>query len=254
MEHTDFMSIDYNAYNSALNKTNSVLKTVFFISVLIYGIAVDSTRASLFIILSMAFITVYLGHIKPSCYLRAMSIPVLFIVLSITAVAVNFSRTETGLFTLTLGDLNIFVSKRGITKSIHIIIRAFGALSCMYALAFSTPMADIIDVMRKFRLPEVVIELMFLIYRFIFILLDTVETMTRAAVSRNGYSGIRTSFYSFGSIGKNLLLYSLKKADSAYNAIESRGGGIVFYSEDRSVKATEILFCVLYFAVMICLS
>lgn len=254
MEHMGFMSIDYNAYNSALNKISSVYKMVFFISVLIYGIVIDSMRVSLFILMSMTFITVCLGKIKLSYYLRIMRIPALFIVLSIIAIAINFSRTETGLFTLTAGGVNIFVTKKGIIDSIKIIIRAFGALGCMYGLALSTPMADIIDVLRKFRVPEVIIELMFLIYRFIFVLLDTVQNMTRAAISRNGYNSIMTSFYSFGSIGKNLFIYSLNKADSAYDAIESRGGRIAFYSEDNRIRICEIVFFILYFAVMICLS
>ena len=251
-----FMLIDHNAYNSALNKLNSVYKTLFFAAVLIYGIAIDNIRVSLFIIASMAFITVCLGRIKPDYYLRIMKIPALFIVLSITAIAVIFSRAETGLFTLSVGGINIFVTQNGISESIHIIIRAFGALSCMYGLALSTPMADIIDVLRKFKLPEIIIELMFLIYRFIFVLLDTVRNMTKAAISRNGYCGVRASFYSFGNIGKNLLLYSLKKANSAYDAMESRGyeGSIAFYSEDSKVKIGEIVFFVLYFVVMICLS
>ncbi len=256
MEHMGFTAIDHNAYNSALNSINSMLKTVFFTSVLIYGIVIDSPVVSLFIILSMAFITVVIGRIKLRYYIRVMSIPALFIVLSIAAVLVNFSRSSTGLFTLSLGGVNIFVTDEGIKKAVCIVIRAFGAVSCMYGLALSTPMADIIEVFRKFRLPEVIIELMFLIYRFIFVLLAVVENMTRATEARNGYGSIRSSFYSFGSIGKNLLLYSFRKADFAYDAMESRGydGKIAFYSEDRNIRLLEIVFFILYFVVMICLS
>lgn len=256
MEHMGFTAIDYNAYNSALNSINSAFKTIFFTAVLIYGIVLDSLVVSSFIILSMAFITVGIGRIKLSYYLRVMRIPALFIVLSITAVLVNFSRSRTGLFTLTIGGVNIFVTGEGIKRAVHIVIRAFGAVSCMYGLALSTPMADIIEVFRKFRLPELIIELMFLIYRFIFVLLAVVENMTKATVSRSGYNGIRSSFYSFGSIGKNLLLYSFRKANLTYDAMESRGyeGRIAFYSEERNIKAPEITFFILYFVVMICLS
>ncbi len=256
MEHSGFLSIDYNAYGSALNGVNSVYKVVFFTAALIYGIAADKFAVYLFMMLSMLFITVCMGKIKLGYYFRVMRIPAIFIALSIIAVAVNFSATKTGLFTLRLGGINVFVTEKGVKDSIGIVIRAFGALSCMYALALSTPMADIIEVLRKFRLPEIIIELMFLIYRFIFVLLDTLENMTRAAVSRNGYGGIRNSFCSFGSIGKNLLLYSFGKANATYNAMESRGyeGRLAFYSEDNGIGAAEVVLFILYFAVMICLS
>ncbi len=250
------MAIDHYAYSSALNNISSLYKVIFFTAALIYSLVADSALVSLFTVVSMAYITVCMGKIKLSFYMRVMRIPVIFILLSVIAVAVNFSAVKTGYFNISLGRVNIFVSPRSINDSIRIVIRAFGALSCMYGLALSTPMADIIDVMRKLRLPEIIIELMFLIYRFIFVLLDTVENMTRATVSRNGYSGIRASFYSFGNIAKNLLLYSFKKANNAYDAMESRGyeGRIAFYSEDSRVKAREIIFFILYFTVMICLS
>ena len=47
----------------------------------------------------------------------------------------------------------------------------------------STPIADIIQVLYSIKCPKLVVELMFLIYRFIFMLMDVLHNMTISATS-----------------------------------------------------------------------
>lgn len=63
---------------------------------------------------------------------------------------------------------------------------------------------------------------MYLIYRFIFVLSDTHSQMKQAAVSRLGTCDFRTSCRTFGSTAGNLLVASLKKADTYYDSLLSR--------------------------------
>ena len=52
-------------------------------------------------------------------------------------------------------------------------------------------MTDILEVLRKMRLPALLIELMMLIYRFIFLLLETASAIMTAQESRLGKPGLQ---------------------------------------------------------------
>ena len=67
-------------------------------------------------------------------------------------------------------------------------------------------------VLGSLRLPPLVIELMYLIYRYIFLLLDIQHRMTVAASSRLGYASLRRAWFSFTHISGNLLAASFKRA------------------------------------------
>lgn len=67
--------------------------------------------------------------------------------------------------------------------------RALGAVGCLYFLSLSTPVPELLDALRRARVPEVVGDLAVLIYRYIFILFATFRSMRDAAASRLGYAG-----------------------------------------------------------------
>ena len=70
-----------------------------------------------------------------------------------------------------------------------VMARALGAVGCLYFLSLSTPVPELLDALRRARVPEVVGDLAVLIYRYIFILFATFRSMRDAAASRLGYAG-----------------------------------------------------------------
>ena len=67
-----------------------------------------------------------------------------------------------------------------------VMARALGAVGCLYFLSLSTPVPELLDALRRARVPEVVGDLAVLIYRYIFILFATFRSMRDAAASRLG--------------------------------------------------------------------
>jgi cobalt/nickel transport system permease protein len=88
-----------------------------------------------------------------------------------------------------------------------------------------------------------------MIYRFIFVLMDTQASMQTAARSRLGYQGFKTSCRTFGLIGASLLVVSMKKAGAYYDALIARGyeGQLLFLEEEKSVNGTQILAFIGFF-------
>ena len=74
--------------------------------------------------------------------------------------------------------------------------------------------------------------------------------MKAAAVSRLGYVDFKTSCRSFGQTGGNLFLLSLRKANTYYDAMVSRGyeGELVFWEEEKPVKLWQVGILAMYAA------
>lgn len=120
-------------------------------------------------------------------------------------------------------------------------------------MSLSTPINEFITVLKKLHLPEMLAELMNLIYRYIFILFDVAVQMQTAARARLGYVNFYRSCKSFAGIAGNLFLIALKKAGTYYDAMVSRGydGTMDFLTEDKPLKLWQIFGSVLYFLIMI---
>jgi cobalt/nickel transport system permease protein len=63
---------------------------------------------------------------------------------------------------------------------------------------------------------------MSLIYRFIFIMLETINMIYISQNCRLGYSNLKTSYNSLGKLIGSLFLSSYKRSQDMYTALESR--------------------------------
>ncbi|NAS19771.1 cobalt ECF transporter T component CbiQ [Clostridium butyricum] len=245
--------IDSYAYKSKLRKINPAFKVIFAFLTLLICIIADNIYVSLAIIVSMGFITIFKGGIKFHEYMSLMSIPVVFMILGSIAIVFGVSMSPIGDYNLHLCGFYLYASDENIMKTMEIVMKAFGAISAMYMITLSTNTSEIISVLRKAHIPKIIIELMNMIYRFIFILIDVQCKMKNSAQSRLGYIDFKTSCYSFGSTASNLLIVSLKKANTYYNAMESRcyNGDMLFLEEEKKVKTIHVVLACIYFSILI---
>ncbi len=110
------------------------------------------------------------------------------------------------------------------------------------------PMPDILNVLRAIHCPTLLCELMLLIYRFIFVLLETASAIGVSQRCRLGNRDGRTSMRSFGQLGAVLLVRSAKRADALYASMEARcyDGELRVLPESRPPRA-RALFAVFAF-------
>ena len=64
-----------------------------------------------------------------------------------------------------------------------VLARAVGAVSCLYFLSLTTPVPEVLSVLRRLRMPGVLLDLAILIYRYIFILQTACREMRDAAAA-----------------------------------------------------------------------
>lgn len=220
--HTQFLTIDVQAQASRLNKVNPLLKFLTVLILMILCVAAKTPLVGLFLMIVVPVLVVCAGRLALSKYIRLLSLPLSFLLLSGLALLFEVSANASGAVHIPVFGVWLCVSAKAQLQTTLVIARALGAVSCLYLLSLTTPMAEIISVLRRLRCPEIIIELMYLIYRYIFILLSMYHTMRNAAKSRLGYINYRTNLRTTGSLYSNLLSRSYRFAGRNFDAMESR--------------------------------
>ena len=240
--HAGVQSIDYLAYQSRLSGWNAGFKVVFAVVTLVLAVAANDLWVSLTLLAAMSGLVVCAGGLPFGVYLRLLRIPAPFLLLSVLTIACDISRLPQGEFCLDLGWFCLHTGRAALWGAALLLARAFGAVSAMYFMTLTTPACEIVGVMRCAHLPGLVVELMYLIYRFIFILLGVHSRMRTAAASRLGYRDFRTSCRSFSGTAGNLLVLSMRKANTYYDAMLSRcyAGDMRFLEPVKPVTARQI--------------
>lgn len=237
------LSVDYYAYASHMRKWNAGFKVAFSMICLLLCLVFNNIYVSMAVILIMGYMVVVIGGLEFSHYISMLMIPIVFLLFGSAAIAVGFSWNPMGEYHFSVfGWFYIYCSGSSLWKAAHLIFKALGAVSALYMMTLTTPLSELIVVLRKAHLPKVIIELMNMIYRYIFIMLDTHSRMKNSAESRLGYVDFRTSCYSFGQVASNLLVVSLKRGTDYYNALESRcyNGDLQFLEEQKPVRKVQI--------------
>ncbi|EKQ51331.1 MULTISPECIES: cobalt ECF transporter T component CbiQ [unclassified Clostridium] len=217
------ISIDKLAYISKLKRVNPVEKFVFAIITLIICIALNNILDSIVILFLMTFIIVAMGKIPLKTYVQLMSLPLVFLIIGIITIAVNVVGNDNNLiFSFKIFEIKLGCTYESILVSARLFFKSLGSVSCLYFLTLTTPVFEILHVLRKLRVPRLFVELMGLIYRFIFVLLDTANMIYISQNSRLGYSTFKTSFNSLGQLITSLFISSYKRSQDIYTAMESR--------------------------------
>lgn len=246
------ITIDKLCYNSKLRYVNAGEKFAFAVITLIICVISHSMVIAGIVLGTTGILTVWKGGIPISAYIRYLAAPLAFLVLSTVAIVLNVSRVPLDLFAVQIGTYYLTGSRQALFYALRLIFTALASVSCLYFLSFNTPMTDILAVMEKLRCPKLMIELMLLIYRYIFVLLETASAITIAQNSRLGNRNYITSLRSFATMLSVVFIRSIKRSRALYDAMESRcyDGTIHVLKEHVSPNKQEII-CIIVFEIVL---
>lgn len=238
------INIDKYAYMSRFKHINPMKKFIFALLTLGVCLWANSILTSCIIILIMGGITVFKGGTPISLFIKLMLVPMSFLIIGVLTIAINVSDHQSiFLFSTAIAGTHIGVSQTGIQDAMRLFFKAMGSVSCLYYLSLGTPMVDILAVLRRLKVPKLMVEMMGLIYRFIFVLLETADTMVTAQNSRLGYTSLSTGFRSLGALASTLFVRAYKRSDELYTALEARGydGELNVLEEKFEARWTEYI-------------
>lgn len=246
--------IDKLSYSSKLRYKSAYLKTFLAICTLLICVISRSIVVSLITLITMGGITIFLGGIALIYYIKLLRIPLLFLLLGTIAIIINYTdNTKNALLIIPFLYKNLTVSASSINFGIQLILTSLASVSCLYFLALTTPMTDIILVLKKIRCPHLLIELMLLIYRFVFVLLDISNALSNSQKSRLGNKNFKVSCYSAGHLMAVLLVRAFQKSSHLYDAMESRcyDGSVNVLSETYPASKKSIVYVLLFESILV---
>ena len=255
--------IDSLAYASRFRSVHPGKKVLMTVLLLILAVTLQSITVGILLVVGMGILSVWGGGTPIRLYVRLLRIPLVFIGLSLIAIVVNVVPVTSagmsfglgpsagyvaseGLGAYTeFGSIALSITAEGLYRGVKLAACAFGAVSCRYFLALSTPLTDIFYVLEKGKCPFLIIELMLLIYRFVFILWSVAGELGKAADSRLGNKDFKTAVRTSGQMFATLFIRALKRSSAIYDAMESRGyNGRInvlpgFWPKDRKKRDGE---------------
>ncbi|RKI43157.1 cobalt ECF transporter T component CbiQ [bacterium D16-51] len=250
------MQIDYYAYQSRIRGWNAAFKVLIAVATLFLVILFNRILVSLFVVAAMGALTLLVGRTPWRVYLRYMLAPVVFLLFSCLAVAVSFSGSPAGEWNVSVHFFYLCMGQESLEAAVKLFFKVLAGVSALYMMSFSTPADELVLVLEKLHLPGMFLELMQLVYRYIFILFDAASQMQTAAKARLGDCNIRQSFKTFAAIGGNLFVAALKKGNTYYDALLARGyqGRLELLTEEKPVRFWQAALGGLYFSIVILLN
>ncbi|WKY47440.1 cobalt ECF transporter T component CbiQ [Eubacteriaceae bacterium ES3] len=242
-KHGEGFELDVHAFASHLKSWSPEFKVGLAVVLLLICIILDNPGVSIMILMATGYLTMIKGGLAVREYFSLMTIPLSFILLGTITIGIDFSWQPIDVYALHLGFFYINTSPEKIIEMLLMMLKVFAAVSALLMMSLTTPSSEIISVMRKAHVPSLIIELMNLIYRYIFILMDVFIKMKNSASSREGYCDYRTSLRTFGGIVGNMLIVSMKKASAYYTAMEARcyDGELLFLEDEKEIRGVQLL-------------
>ena len=215
--------IDKYAYTNKLTDKNPYIKAIFSILFLILSLTIENRIFQISIITIMSITIISTSKMRISEYLKLLSIPLIFMIMSILAIIISISTEKTDMLTyFTVGSTYIGISKFGLMNALRILSRSIACLTCVYFLMLTTPFNQLIKVFKKLHIPDNVIEIAMLIYRFIFIFLEEVQEIYKSQEMKLGYMGMRNSYNSLGLLLNMLYKRMMKRYEDMSIALDMK--------------------------------
>lgn len=217
--------IDIAANTNKLTYVNYKIKMMVGMILLTISLIVDNIYVQTGIIIGVLTLLIPVAGISPKIILRVYKIPLGFILISVIVMMIGFSGDESIFhYNLKIGNIYLGITKPGYANAIKTLFRTFSAISSTLFIALTTPLNQQIKGFKLIRIPEVVIQQMVLIYRFVSVFFNEMHEMEDAISLRTGYKNRRLWLKSSAVLASLLFMRIMNSFDDWKNAMELRMG------------------------------
>ncbi len=223
------LQIDTLAYASRLRQLPPEHKLLFAV-VLLLITYVAHVPVQILVAGWLSIWTVVYAGIPASIYLRLLSITAAFWLTSLPALIIggtdlsHLSSAQADIWQgFVWGNHYFYLSHQGMQQAGELGGRAIAATSCIYFVILTIPFTEILNVLRRIGCPALLIELMMMMYRFIFVLLKTANQLWTSQQSRGGYRTWQLWLKSLGLLIGQLLRRTLENYRQVSLTLASRG-------------------------------
>ncbi len=217
--------IDRYAYTNRIRGVDPAYKVGLAVITLLLCLILNKPLVGILSIGWMFFLAVGVAELPAVVFGRVLLAEFTFLALTTVGVALSVTAKDPAainLWATKVGPLWFSTSPEALNLALVLLTRALGGTSAMNFLAMTTPLVDLLDFFRRLRVPNLLIDIMTVMYRFIFVLLESAETMYVAQKSRLGYRSFYRSVHSAGLLASRLFIDTYRRAHRLQTAMEAR--------------------------------
>lgn len=208
-------AIDVIAHTNAWSARHPGEKVLLGGALLLLSLVLPPWPGAVLIVVAASAASVFGARIPAADFLRVLALPLAFLLSGAAMLAVSLN--------LDGGAPSLQLSREGLDRAAAVSLRALAATSAMMLIILTTPLPALIDLARRVRLPEPLIDLAFLVYRFTGLTLALATTGRQAQRNRLGDCSFKASLRSAGLLVAGLLPRTLARAQRLQAGLAARG-------------------------------
>jgi len=171
------------------------------------------------IILSLVLL-IY-SNVDPILYGKMLLAPAIFSIVSVIIIIFMLGGGEV-LVHIPLLWIHLTVTTHSLAEGLQILCRVFGCTVSLFFIVLTTPLSDLLSSMKRVGVPIELVDLMMIIYRYIFIVYDMAVEIIQAQKMRFGYSKPREAMNSFAMLCGMLFISSWNAGEGLVCAMDAR--------------------------------
>lgn len=250
--------LDEMAYRSAALRWSPAGKFVFALTLLISSLLSRTLVVPLIVLLLGTFLLGYSVRFRFPKVIGIIILEGLGIILLGGMIIAAVTPGET-VMALDLILLKITFSDAGVAMASLVTLRAMAGISVMLFFATSTPIPHFADMLVRFKAPKEFAELMVLVYRYTFMLMDEAGRMHLAAQCRLGFRGKMNALRTYAKMMTGMFIRSIETAERSNVGMQCRNyqNGIGMLRRPKGISLSWMVlsaasFLVLYELNVVC--
>jgi cobalt ECF transporter T component CbiQ len=217
----EMFELDEMAYRSAALRWSPAGKFLFVLTLLVSSLL---SRTLVIPLIVLLLGTLLLGYSVRFRFPRIIGLIILeglgaIILGGLVIAAVTPGET---VWSLDLLLFQITFSGSGIATASLVTLRALAGISVMLFFATSTPIPHFADMLIRFKVPKDFAELMIMVYRHSFMLLDEAGRMHLAAQCRLGFLGRMNTLRTYAKMMTGMFIRSIETAERSNVGMQCR--------------------------------
>ncbi len=140
-----------------------------------------------------------------------------------------FTKPGDPLFDLSLGLFTLTGTMEGVEFFTSVLIKSWASVTAAVVLTSTTPALRLLAALRALKIPELLVVVVMLMYRYLFVLVDEAQRMLRSRAARSASVGkgsggsVVWRARSAGGMAGSLFIRTMDRTERIYMAMLARG-------------------------------
>ncbi len=213
--------LDELAYRSAALKWSPAGKFLFVLALLVASLMASTLLVPVIVLIVGVLLLGYSIHFRFPKVIGLIILEGLGIIL-IGGFVIALATPGTVVWALDLFLFKLSFTDAGLSTATIITLRALAGISVMLFFATSTPIPHFADMLVRSKVPKEFAELMVMVYRYSYMLLDEVGRMHLAAQCRLGFRGRMNTMRTYAKMMTGMFIRSIETAERSSVGMQCR--------------------------------